>query len=114
LGIAVNLNGCAHVTGRFTEDLEFLPADTRISMSPLVRDMVVAKMCPLCCPPNPKLNIVRVGDTIVLSWDGPCCVLQATDVLQDSSTVWTTITGMSPITIQIFNNQYRFFRLSCQ
>jgi hypothetical protein len=115
LGIAVGPDGCAHVTGAFTEDLTFapvgLPVATLNSSQSDVRDMFVAKMCPSCCPLMPMLNIVISGGNIVLSWDSPCCHLEGTYELKGASTVWHYVSNTSPVTLQVSGQQ--FFRLVC-
>jgi hypothetical protein len=107
--------GCVHVTGAFTEDLTFPPVNqpvaTLYSSQSDVRDMFVAKMCPTCCPPNPVLNFVLSSDSIVLSWDGPCCHLEATRKMAGASTEWSTISHTSPV--KLHPTAFQFFRLAC-
>jgi hypothetical protein len=58
LGIAVDGAGCVHVTGAFTEDLEFQPVATLNSIPTSARDMFVAKMCAMCdCDDNQNLLV---------------------------------------------------------
>jgi len=116
--IAIDGAGCAHISGEFSEDLNFPPLSPSLFPSTL-RDMFVAKMCPTCaplspCPGSPKLNVAQVGSNIVLSWSGGGYHLEGATVLANpsSATVWTSIPGTSPITRPASGAQM-FFRLVC-
>ena len=116
LGIAVDLASCVHVTGAFTEDLNFLPLTPSLLSAPdTVFDMFVAKRCPVCqpaCPPKPVLTIVLNLPNIVISWSGPGYHLQCTSALANpsSATVWVNVPGTSPVTLPAAG-PYKFFRL---
>ena len=114
-GIAVNATGCIHVTGDFNEILNFSPVgsltQTPGSVAPDARDMFVAKMCPACCPSNPKLSHAQVGNSIVLSWNCAACVLESTDDLSGTP-VWVFVSSTSPVTLPM-TGQQMFFRLFC-
>ena len=70
-GIAVDGAGCVHVTGDFTEVLDFSPAG---QLTPIIngvatngRDMFVAKMCPLCSCDSPNLIVNGSFETPVIA-----------------------------------------------
>jgi hypothetical protein len=111
-GLATDKFGCVHVTGTFTETLEFPP----LAPVPAIGvDMFVGKICPTCCDPNPTLNatvsVTSTGVDLILSWDGSCCHLECTGELSGTP-VWTFVSNTSPY---IYHTQMgnRFFRLVC-
>jgi hypothetical protein len=110
-GIALNLQGCVHIAGEFTEDLEFLPATTLNASAPGQSDMFVAKMCSQCCPGTPVLNYTVVGTSLQLTWEGVCCHLESTGELSGTP-VWIFLGNTSPITVPMTGPQ-KFFRLVC-
>ena len=115
LGIAAGPTGCIHVTGGFTRNLTFPPANlpvaTLVATPPDQTDLFVAKARPACCPANPVLHYTLTGSTILLSWDSPCCVLQASPEVGPGAT-WTTVPASSPVTLQLAT-AHGFFRLLC-
>lgn len=117
MGIAVDDAGCVHVTGDFNEVLAFGPAGQLVQTpgSPLTaRHMFVAKMCPTCCPADaarPVLRYEKVGHTVILSWDGPCCHLESTSDVFGNPAIWSYVGDTSPIAVTLGGPT--FFRLAC-
>ena len=103
-GIAVNGAGCVHVTGAFTEDLQFppvgLPVATLGSIPSNLRDMFVAKMCPTCSCDGQ--NRVVNG-----SFETPVVTPVNSGGFSSAVPGWTgTGSGGAPATIELWNGTF--------
>lgn len=114
LGLTVGPAGCIQVTGAFTLATTFPPVATLHPIGSEMSDLFVAQMCPTCCPLHPVLSFRVLQDgRLELSWAGHCCHLQGTLALAEEGTVWTDLSSPSPVTLQMFNDPFHFFRLIC-
>jgi len=104
---AILVSPPATLTIAFTVTGSGLPGGAHID------DVVLMQDC-APCPPNPALHIALEGGNIVISWSGTGYRLEAATALANpsSATVWSSVSGTSPVTLPASGPQ-RFFRLVC-